>query len=1315
MGGTNDTSSNDISIRQQIVRDRINSKKDEIWSSIEELNKSIISSLTENEKKYLNDKNLYKYYSIQLQDTWNQIKKRREKEILDKLNNVPNYDSIYSKEDLESKLNNYLSSEEIPFLKQENIQNYINKIITDNKIHLKERKKDFRNRIEKRIDDFYFSKRELISSQEDFKRKFENDLTTEEREFLKESDIKNEYERILNSFWTILDNKNREILNKKKDEFKNKIKQKLNEFYQINGKSFNSKEEFQTNFENILTNEEREFSKDSDIGIIYNLYWEKLEQMKEEELRKRKEEFGKTIEKRIDDFYLDKKELINSKEDFKKKFENHLSTEEKKFLEDQCIVFDYNKFVNLLWSKLSKMKDEKLTEKKNEFREEIEQKIGEFYGFKKKLFNSLEEFRINFENYLTTEQREFLKDNDINIIYKRNLNTFWKDLDNKNKEILNKKKDEFKNKIEQKLYDFYLIKGKSFNSKNKEEFKTNFESFLTIEEREFLKDSNISAIYYRNFNSFWEDLEKNEIELIKKNFNDKIQNKIESIYNSNSYTSKENFEKIIINSLSDKEKKLLIEHSDTFDKELYNNFENILNEFWKNKEENKKKKLKDKITENIYTIYQLYGKYIETKEKFNAKIESHLDLNEEELRIMNTNEEIKKYKEDKVNYYWEEMLQIKKEKAQIEEKYKNEIKEYNKYIKELNDKNKEIIDNQKNQIANLLEELKKNKVQEQENIKKIMEEQSKRENKLQEDFLKQMENLENKIKKESEERVKKQLEEEKKKLKEIEDKKSKLRNEFEKKSKDFIIEKINYIGEELQKIENTFCYDEINNYLKSNIKNLVTDILKFNRIGKFIEKNLIFYFETLKDNNIPNIEHLNIILVGPSGAGKSTLINEILKMDPPLETGFGRPITMKSEECVSNNVKYLRLIDSRGIEKDQKYGLDTVFKDVEDIIRQKIKENNPDKYIHCIWYCWQGTRLEESEINVLKELNKIYYEKLPIIIVYTNATDKDKIDNAKKYIQDMHINNFEFIPVIAKETKLQNNSIIKPFNLDELQEKSIKQTKSAINSSCFQGIIEDIKNKIKSRINELVNKVKVNINQEIKKIKEKMNEESDIESLYKDCVSIISNIFYKFVLLNENIKSKDNDNPKIEIEGIGDFSMSEEGHNKIEIYITHYFKKILEIYEINLKDFIQRFSDDISKKIIEDQINFNRKNDNLLTIKMTIEEFKIIVEKNIQKKISKKGKLIALRISFESLIIQFIEKFGYNYSIIYDEAMKKEEYKDFQKMIKSYVSNSFNKLEKIIEQDKLEKINRQNNQNKEDAPTAEEVERRELNSVLDFV
>ena len=304
------------------------------------------------------------------------------------------------------------------------------------------------------------------------------------------------------------------------------------------------------------------------------------------------------------------------------------------------------------------------------------------------------------------------------------------------------------------------------------------------------------------------------------------------------------------------------------------------------------------------------------------------------------------------------------------------------------------------------------------------------------------------------------------------------------------------IKKELNKIVKTFCYDEINDYLENNITNFIKDILKSNLIGKLIEKNLIFFFEKTKDSE-PNIEHLNIILVGPSGVGKSTLINEILKLNPPIETLFGAPITMKPEIYVSNNIKYLRLIDSRGIERGKDYDLDPGYKDVKDFIEQKIKDNNPDEYVHCIWYCWSLTRLEENEIYVLMELNKAYYGKIPIIIVYTNAINEDEIKNAKIYIQKLNINDFEFVPVLAKERKLYNNCIIKPFNLDILQKISIKQAKSAFNSSCCQGLIENIKNKIKSKIDELVIKIKENINQEIIEINLKMNEETSIESLIK--------------------------------------------------------------------------------------------------------------------------------------------------------------------------------------------------------------------------
>ena len=140
--------------------------------------------------------------------------------------------------------------------------------------------------------------------------------------------------------------------------------------------------------------------------------------------------------------------------------------------------------------------------------------------------------------------------------------------------------------------------------------------------------------------------------------------------------------------------------------------------------------------------------------------------------------------------------------------------------------------------------------------------------------------------------------------------------------------------------------------------------------------------------------------------------------------------------------------------------------------------------------------------------------------------------------------------------------------------------------------------------------------------------------------------------------------------------MSEESRNIIIIFATNYFKRVFEIYETKFNDFLQRFSEDISKKIIDNQ-----------------------------KEISKKAKLIALRTSFDSFIIHFIEKFGYNYALIYDEATKEKKYIDFQKKLKFYASHSFDKLEKIFYQ----------YNHKEDESFDEEEHRRDAGSILDFV
>lgn len=102
---------------------------------------------------------------------------------------------------------------------------------------------------------------------------------------------------------------------------------------------------------------------------------------------------------------------------------------------------------------------------------------------------------------------------------------------------------------------------------------------------------------------------------------------------------------------------------------------------------------------------------------------------------------------------------------------------------------------------------------------------------------------------------------------------------------------------------------------------------------------------------------------------------------------------------------------------------------------------------------------------------------------------------------------------------------------------------------------------------------------------------------------------------------------------------------------------------------------------------------------MTKEEIKIMVEKYIQTEVSTKAKLIVSKNSFKILINLFIEKFGNQFKIIYELAINKKEYTEFQNKLKERVTNSFNNLETIIKKD---------NHNKEAAIPAETGEKKEV-------
>ena len=662
-------------------------------------------------------------------------------------------------------------------------------------------------------------------------------------------------------------------------------------------------------------------------------------------------------------------------------------------------------------------------------------------------------------------------------------------------------------------------------------------------------------------------------------------------------------------------------------------------------------------------------------------IEPHLDLNEEEKKFIGENEDMKAFKEEKMKLFWKKIEAIKEEKKNNKEKFEEMIKEHNEQIQKIQEENEKHKQEQEKKYAQLLEEQrieKENREREaKENEKKFKE----REEELKKESERNMKDLEERLKKERDEEKKKLLEEEKRKLKEIEDKKEKVQCQFEKEIGKIKEEKIKKIEEELKGIEETFCMKEIKKFnSKEEIKGLLKKIFRADKMAKFINKNLKIIVDKNK-KNIKSTEHLNIILVGPSGVGKSTLINSILELEQETETGFGKPQTMEISFYNSPKITFLRLADSRGIEKTQESGVEAICKQIENFIQKQLKTKDPDQYIHCIWYCWTGSRLELSEINVLNKLSKQYSLKtLPVIIVYTNAIDPLQSREAEKYIKEkLKLDNY-FIPVLAKEKTvgLGDQIIkIKPSNLDKLKEISINLAKSAVESSCYQGLIEDIQKTIINEINTLTNIIKEKLNIEVKSIISKIDINFQMEDFYNDIINIILNTFNKYIFLDSNIEIENNDNPIIKIGDNIEFSISEQSQIEIKTFVTNYFENTLKIYKNNLNEFLLKYVDDLSRQIIEFQILFNSQNENLLIVQWTSEQLKATLNQFIYEKISKKTEIIALKNSFQFLINPLIKNFENYFISLYKLTMKKEE---FQEYTKDIIPSSFDEIEQKIKE-----------------------------------
>ena len=158
-------------------------------------------------------------------------------------------------------------------------------------------------------------------------------------------------------------------------------------------------------------------------------------------------------------------------------------------------------------------------------------------------------------------------------------------------------------------------------------------------------------------------------------------------------------------------------------------------------------------------------------------------------------------------------------------------------------------------------------------------------------------------------------------------------------------------------------------------------------------------------------------------------------------------------------------MDTRGIELNQGYGESDVKTEAEKYIKEKLQLGDMNDFVHCFWYCITGTRFEQAEIDLLNSLRATYKDNnIPIIIVYTQATDDEAIASMKKFVKEKKIEG-DFIQILAQRKKI-NNSYVEPFNLEILLQETINKCRKALKGEMKSIMASNISTHLKKLIKE---------------------------------------------------------------------------------------------------------------------------------------------------------------------------------------------------------------------------------------------------------